>query len=89
MNLQITSSDIRPHIKFAVSLVIAYGHFNLPPVFVWACMGQHTHFITPEGWSAYGGGQMKRFYLIQCTFCVLFTFEPKTHFSMLRALQTD
>ena len=29
-NLQITRSDIRPHIKWAVSLVTAYGHFNLP-----------------------------------------------------------
>ena len=29
LNLQITRSDIRPHIKWAVSLVIAYGHFNL------------------------------------------------------------
>ena len=27
-NLQITRSDIRPHIKWAVSRVIAYGHFN-------------------------------------------------------------
>ena len=30
LNLQIIRSDIRPHIKWAVSLVIAYGHFNLP-----------------------------------------------------------
>ena len=31
LNLQkITRSDIRPHIKWAVSLLIAYGHFNLP-----------------------------------------------------------
>ena len=35
LNLQITRSDIRPHIKWAVSLVIAYGHFNLPQGFVW------------------------------------------------------
>ena len=28
-------SDIRPHINWAVSLVIAYGHFNLPLGFVW------------------------------------------------------
>ena len=27
LNLQITRSDIRPHTKWAVSLVIAYGHF--------------------------------------------------------------
>ena len=34
-NLQITMSDISPHIKWAVSLVIAYGHFNVPHGFVW------------------------------------------------------
>ena len=38
LNLQITRSDIRPHIKWAVSLVIAYGHFNLPQGFVWVGM---------------------------------------------------
>ena len=35
LELQITRSDSRPHIKWAVSLVIAYGHFNFPQVFVW------------------------------------------------------
>ena len=39
LNLQITRLDIRPHIKWAVNLVIAYGHFNLPQGFVWVCMG--------------------------------------------------
>ena len=34
LNLQITRSDVRPHIKWAVSLVIAYGHFNLHQGFV-------------------------------------------------------
>ena len=48
-NLQITRLDVRPHIKLAVSLVIAHGHFNLPQGFVWICMSKHTHFITPEG----------------------------------------
>ena len=38
LNLQITRSDIRSHIKLAVSLVIADGHFNLPQGFVWVCM---------------------------------------------------
>ena len=28
-----------------VSLVIAYGHFNLPRGFVWVYMSKHTHFI--------------------------------------------
>ena len=35
LNLQITRSDIRPHIKWAVSLGTAYGDFNLPQGFVW------------------------------------------------------
>ena len=29
--------------------MIAYGHFILPQGFVWVCMGEHTHFIAPEG----------------------------------------
>ena len=39
LNLQFTRSDIWPHIKLAVSLVITCGHFNLPEGFVWVCMG--------------------------------------------------
>ena len=39
LNLQITRSDIALHIKWAVSPVIAYGHFNIPQGFVWVCMG--------------------------------------------------
>ena len=35
LNLQITRSDIGPHIKWAVSLVFTYGHFHLPQGFVW------------------------------------------------------
>ena len=34
LKLQITRSDIRPHTKWAVSLVIAYGQFNFPQGFV-------------------------------------------------------
>ena len=34
----------------------AYGHFNLPPEFVWVYMGEHTHFITPERERRGGGG---------------------------------
>ena len=52
-NLQITRSDIRPHIKWAVSLMIAYGHFILPRGFVWVYMGEHTQFITLEGYILY------------------------------------
>ena len=33
LDLQITRSDIRPHINWAVSLVIAHGHFNLSQAF--------------------------------------------------------
>ena len=32
--------------KWAISLVVADGANNLPQVFVWVCMGKHTHFIT-------------------------------------------
>ena len=39
LNLQITRSDVRPYIKWTVSLVIAYGHVNLSQGFVWVCMG--------------------------------------------------
>ena len=42
LNLQITRSDIRPHIKWTASLVIAYGHFNLPRGFVWICVGMYV-----------------------------------------------
>ena len=38
LTLQMTRADIRPHIQWAVSLVIADGHFNLPQGFVWVCM---------------------------------------------------
>ena len=39
LNLQITRSDIRSHTKWTVSLVIEYGHSNLPQGFVWVYMG--------------------------------------------------
>ena len=39
LNLQITRSDVTPDIKWAVSLVNAYGCFNLPQGFVWVRMG--------------------------------------------------
>ena len=50
LNLQITRSDIRPHIKWAVSLMIAYGHFNLPQGFVWVC-GLTCSLYHPQGYS--------------------------------------
>ena len=34
LNLQTTKSDIRPHIKWAVSLVITCGHYNVPQGFL-------------------------------------------------------
>ena len=46
--LQITRSDIRLHIPWTVSLVIAYCPFNPPQWFVWVRMGQHAHFVTTE-----------------------------------------
>ena len=47
--LPITRADVRLEVQWAVNLVIAEGHFNLPRKFVWVCTGQSTHFITPEG----------------------------------------
>ena len=49
INLQINRSDIRAHKVSCQPGDFAYGHFNLPPGFVWVCMAQHTHLITPEG----------------------------------------
>ena len=43
---QNTRSDTWPHVKWAVSLVITDGHFNLPKRFVWVRMGGYTHYIT-------------------------------------------
>ena len=45
LNVQITRSDIRPHMKWVINLVIAYGHFNLPQRFV--CYVRVD--ITPKG----------------------------------------
>ena len=45
LNLQITKSDIKQQVKWAVNLVIIDGHFNLHQGFVWVC----THFISPKG----------------------------------------
>ena len=56
--VQISRSDIRPHIKVGCQPGdFAYDHFNLPPGFVWVYMGEHTHFITQRGeliWSQEG-----------------------------------
>ena len=49
LNLQITRSDIKPQVKWAVNLVIADGHINLPQGFVTLCGYVWAHFITPEG----------------------------------------
>ena len=40
---------MRPHVKWDVNLVIAYGHFDLNKGFVWVCMSYNAHFITPQG----------------------------------------
>ena len=43
-----TSDQTRStHVKWAVSLVIAHGHFDLPQQFLWVCMGEH-HILSPE-----------------------------------------
>ena len=47
--LQITKSDMRPQVKWAVSLVIAHDDVNLSLEFKLVCLGQHTYFIAPEG----------------------------------------
>ena len=47
-------STIRPHIKWTVSLVVAYGHFNLDQGFVSVYIGKHTYFITPKGYAESG-----------------------------------
>ena len=47
--VQISRSDIRPHIKWAVSLVIAYGHFDFPQGFVWVRMGLTYSLYHPRG----------------------------------------
>ena len=49
LNLEITGSDIRPHINWAVSLVIIYGRFNLPQgVCGYVCVNILT-LLTPRG----------------------------------------
>ena len=37
--VQISRSDIRPHIVGCQPGDFAYGHFNIPPGFVWVYMG--------------------------------------------------
>ena len=39
LKLQITKSDIRPHMKWAVSQVITYGQFNFSQGFMCVYMG--------------------------------------------------
>ena len=45
LNLQIATSELRLHIKWVVSLVIAYGHFNFPNGFVWVHMYGLTYSL--------------------------------------------
>ena len=47
--LQITRSDIRPHMKVGCQPGDCIWLLNLPQEFVWVCMDKHTHFITPKG----------------------------------------
>ena len=41
-------SETKSHAKWAVSLMIVDGHFDLPQRFVWVCTGLHIHSITPS-----------------------------------------
>ena len=45
LSLKITTVDIRPYVTRAVNLLIAYGHFDVPQVFVWACMPGRYGYI--------------------------------------------
>ena len=58
LNLQIARSDIRPHIKRAVSLVFAYGHFNIPLGCKWGIYGLTYSLMAPEGSEAEGGTRL-------------------------------
>ena len=50
--MQITRLNIRPSVKWDLSLVTtADGHFNLPQGFEWE--GKHSHFITNVGGDAF------------------------------------
>ena len=52
LNLQIAKSDIRPHINLAVSLEIAYGHFNLPQGLIIVKSSPMNHFGGNFRWYA-------------------------------------
>ena len=60
--LAVTRSDIRPLIKWAASLVIADGPFNLAQGFVLVFIGKQTHFIIPEGWAGLIQRQHRHYY---------------------------
>ena len=47
LKLHITRSDITPHIKWAVCLVIAYGHFIVPRGFVRVCIWVNILILSP------------------------------------------
>ena len=49
LNLQIARSDIRPHMKWVVSLVFAYGHFQFSSGVWEGTYGLTYSLMTPEG----------------------------------------
>ena len=64
LNLQTTRLDMRPHIKWAVSLMIAFGHFiyiHIRVGNIWGRTtygsGQHMWVDNVWGWTTYGGEQ--------------------------------
>ena len=67
----------------------AYGHFNVPPGFVWVCMAQHTHFITPEGGGGGGGGgggrimvEHNRVHCVSVHLCSLLDLQICVHYAL-------
>ena len=58
-----TRSDIRPHIKWTVSLVIAYGHFNLPQGLMWVYNGLTYLLNHPRGESCLVGFVLPYIYI--------------------------
>ena len=73
--------QIRTDIKWAVSLVIAYGHFNLPQRFVWVCIFQirpHTKWAVSLV-IAYGHFNLPQGFVWVCVFYCMMNGVPSTH----------
>ena len=65
-------SNIRSHKKWAVSLVIAYGHFNLPQGLVWYVWVNILTFITLlKADPSENGEKLPQFTNVLCLACIL------------------